>query len=73
MPLVASILYPVAFSPFCIAMTAYVKREANLLGASISLVHLVGPTGYNGLQLYGSVSAFSSEHIGALIPTIAGD
>ncbi len=52
MSVIASILYPVDFSPSCVAMAAYVKRAAALLGAKVSLVHVVDPTGYNGLQLY---------------------
>ena len=52
MSLIANILYPVDFSPSCVAMAAYVKRAASLLGASVSLVHVVDPTGYNGMQLY---------------------
>jgi len=49
---IATILYPVDFSSTCIAMAAYVKRAAALLGARVSLVHVVDPTGYNGMQLY---------------------
>jgi len=52
MSVITSILYPVDFSPSCIAMAAYVKRAAALLGARVSLVHVVDPTGYNGMQLY---------------------
>ena len=52
MSLIANILYPVDFSASCIAMAAYVKRAATLLGARVSLVHVVDPTGYNGMQLY---------------------
>src|SRR6202041_351905 len=52
MSIITSILYPVDFSPSCIAMAAYVKRAAALLGARVSLVHVVDPTGYNGVQLY---------------------
>jgi nucleotide-binding universal stress UspA family protein len=52
MSLIANILYPVDFSPSCVAMAAYVKRAAALLGATVSLIHVVDPTGYNGLQLY---------------------
>jgi hypothetical protein len=47
MPSIASILYPVDFSPSCIAMAPYVKRAAALLEARVSLVHVVDPTGYN--------------------------
>src|SRR5260370_12294320 len=65
MSLIASILYPVDFSPSCVAMAAYVKRAAALLGARVSLVHVVDPTGYNGLQLYvRPISEVSEEHLG---------
>ena len=65
MPSIASILYPVDFSPSCIAMAPYVKRAAALLEARVSLVHVVDPTGYNGLQLYvRPISEVSEEHLG---------
>jgi nucleotide-binding universal stress UspA family protein len=65
MSLIASILYPVDFSPTCVAMAAYVKRAAALLGAKVSLVHVVDPTGYNGLQLYvRPISEVSEEYLG---------
>jgi nucleotide-binding universal stress UspA family protein len=65
MSLIASILYPVDFSPSCIAMAAYVKRAAALLGAKVSLVHVVDPTGYNGVQLYvRPISEVSEEYLG---------
>jgi nucleotide-binding universal stress UspA family protein len=61
---IASILYPVDFSPSCIAMAPYVKRAAALLEARASLVHVVDPTGYNGLQLYvRPISEVSEEHL----------
>ena len=61
---IASILYPVDFSPSCIAMAPYVKRAAALLEARVSLVHVVDPTGYNGLQLYvRPISEVSEEHM----------
>ena len=64
MSLIASILYPVDFSPSCVAMAAYVKRAAALLGARVSLVHVVDPTGYNGLQLYvRPMSEVSEEYL----------
>src|ERR1700740_1772983 len=52
MTTIANILYPVDFSPSCVAMAAYVKRAAALLGARVSLIHVVDPSGYNGMQLY---------------------
>ena len=61
---IASILYPVDFSPSCIAMAPYVKRAAALLEVRVSLVHVVDPTGYNGLQLYvRPISEVSEEHM----------
>src|SRR5713226_3826834 len=81
MSLIASILYPVDFSPSCVAMAAYVKRAAALLGARVSLVHVVDPTGYNGLQLYvRPISEVLEEHLGIgrerldliIMPTHAG-
>ena len=64
MPSIASILYPVDFSPSCIAMAPYVKRAAALLEARVSLVHVVDPTDYNGLQLYvRPISEVSEEHL----------
>ena len=64
MPSIASILYPVDFSPSCIAMPPYVKRAAALLEARVSLIHVVDPTGYNGLQLYvRPISEVSEEHM----------
>jgi nucleotide-binding universal stress UspA family protein len=65
MSLIASILYPVDFSPSCVAMAAYVQRAAALLGARVSLIHVVDPTGYNGLQLYvRPISEVLEEHLG---------
>jgi nucleotide-binding universal stress UspA family protein len=62
---ITRILYPVDFSPSCIAMAAYVKRAADLLGATASLVHVVDPTGYNGLQLYvRPISEVAEEYLG---------
>jgi nucleotide-binding universal stress UspA family protein len=64
MPSIASVLYPVDFSPSCIAMAPYVKRAAALLEARVSLIHVVDPTGYNGLQLYvRPISEVSEEHM----------
>lgn len=65
MPSIATILYPVDFSSSCIAMAPYVKRAAALLRARVSLVHVVDPTGYNGMQLYvRPISEVLEEYIG---------
>src|SRR5580698_9722736 len=62
---IATILYPVDFSSSCVAMAAYVERAATLLGARVSLIHVVDPTGYNGMQLYvRPVSEVLEEYIG---------
>src|SRR5258708_10353455 len=46
-------------------MAAYVKRAAALLGARVSLVHVVDPASYNGLELYvRPASEVSEEHLG---------
>jgi nucleotide-binding universal stress UspA family protein len=41
--LIANILYPVDFSPSCIAIAPYVKRAAALPEGRVSLVHVVDP------------------------------
>jgi nucleotide-binding universal stress UspA family protein len=40
---IKSILFPVDFSPSCVAMAAYVKRVASIFDASVTLVHVVDP------------------------------
>src|SRR5579859_4084832 len=41
---IKKILFPVNFSPSCIAMAPYVRRAAALFNATVSLVHVVDPT-----------------------------
>jgi nucleotide-binding universal stress UspA family protein len=50
--LITNILFPVDFSPACVAMAPYVNRAAALYGARVSLLHVVDPTSYNGFELY---------------------
>jgi len=52
MALIENILFPVDFSPSCVAMAAYVKRAAGLNKARVSLVHVVDPASYSGFELY---------------------
>jgi len=52
MALITNILYPVDFSPSCVAIAPYVKRAAALFGAKVSLVYVVDPSNYSGLELY---------------------
>lgn len=47
-----NILFPVDFSPSCIAMARYVKRAAAIWGARITLVHVFDPNSHNGFELY---------------------
>jgi nucleotide-binding universal stress UspA family protein len=51
MPFIESILFPVDFSASCIAMAAYVKRAASLLGAKVTLLHVVDLTRFNAMEL----------------------
>jgi hypothetical protein len=64
MALIKSSLFPVDFSRFCVAMAAYVERAGALFGARVSLVHVVDPASYNGLELYErSPSDVQCEHL----------
>jgi universal stress protein A len=64
MSLIANILFPVDFSPSCVAMAAYVKRAASLCNAKVSLVHVVDPSAYSGLELYvRPMSEVAEEHL----------
>jgi hypothetical protein len=49
---ITNILFPVDFSPSCIAMAPYVKRAATCYGAKVSLIHVFDPASYNGFELY---------------------
>ena len=52
MALITHILFPVDFSPSCIAMGPYVKRAAALLSARVSLIHVFNPASYSGTEVY---------------------
>jgi nucleotide-binding universal stress UspA family protein len=52
MPLIENILFPVDFSPACIAMAAYVKRAAAIMNSKVSLIHVVDLASHNGFELY---------------------
>jgi nucleotide-binding universal stress UspA family protein len=49
---IKNILFPVNFSPSCIAMTPYVKKAAALFGARVSLIHVFDPGSHSGFELY---------------------
>jgi nucleotide-binding universal stress UspA family protein len=46
------ILFPVDFSPSCVAMAAYVQRAAQIFGAHVTLVHVCDLASHNGFELY---------------------
>jgi nucleotide-binding universal stress UspA family protein len=50
--MIQNILFPVDFSPSCVAMAAYVKRAAAILGASVTLLHVFDLYSHDGFQLY---------------------
>ena len=63
MSLIASIVFPVDFSPSCVAMSAYVKRAAAMFGAKVSLLHVFDPRSYSGLeQSVRPLSEIAEEH-----------
>jgi len=49
---ITNILFPVDFSPTCIAMVPYVKRAAALFGAKLSLIRVFDPASSNGFEMY---------------------
>jgi nucleotide-binding universal stress UspA family protein len=52
MTMIQNILFPVDFSPSCVAMAAYVKRAAAIFGARVTLVHIFDLYSHDALQLY---------------------
>jgi nucleotide-binding universal stress UspA family protein len=47
-----NILFPVDFSPSCVAVADYVERAATLFGAKVSMIHVVDPASHSGFELY---------------------
>src|SRR5713101_43532 len=47
-----NILFPVDFSPSCVAMAAYVRRAAAIFGARVTLVHVFDLYSHGAFQLY---------------------
>ncbi len=52
MTTIQNILFPVDFSPSCVAMAAYVKRAAAMFGAKVTLVHVFDLYSHDAFQLY---------------------
>ena len=52
MTTIQNILFPVDFSPSCVAMAAHVKRAAAIFGARVTLIHVFDLYSHDVLQLY---------------------
>ena len=52
MTTIQNILFPVDFSPSCVAMAAYVKRAAAMFGAKVTLLHVFDLYSHDAFQLY---------------------
>ena len=52
MTTIQNILFPVDFSPSCVAMAALVKRAAIIFGARVTLIHVFDLYSHDALQLY---------------------
>ena len=52
MTTIQNILFPVDFSPSCVAMVPFVKRAASIFGARVTLVHVFDLYRHDAVQLY---------------------
>src|SRR5260370_11210599 len=52
MTAIQNILFPVDFSPSCVAMARFRKRAASILGARVTLVHVFDVYRHDAVQLY---------------------
>src|SRR5215472_16804195 len=52
MTIIQNILFPVDFSPACVAIAPFVQRAAALLSARVTLVHVFDPTAHSSFELY---------------------
>jgi len=50
--MIHKILFPVNFSPSCVAMAASVERAAAIFGAEVTIVHVCDLSSHNGFELY---------------------
>jgi nucleotide-binding universal stress UspA family protein len=48
---IENILFPVDFSPSCVAIAAYVKRAAEIFGSRVTLLHVCDLQSHNGFEL----------------------
>src|SRR5258707_7974955 len=52
MTTIQNVLFPVDFSPSCVAMVVYVRRAAAMFGAKVTLVHVFDLYSHDAFQLY---------------------
>jgi len=50
--MIQNILFPVDFSPACVAMAPFVQRAAALFSAKVTLLHAFDPTALSSFELY---------------------
>jgi nucleotide-binding universal stress UspA family protein len=63
--MIAKVLFPVDFSPACIAMAPYVKRAADLFGGRVTMVHVCDLASHNGFELcVRAPQEIAEEHLG---------
>ena len=61
--MIENILFPVDFSPSCVATAAYVKRAAAIFGSRVTLLHVCDLASHNGFELYvRSPQEIAEEH-----------
>jgi nucleotide-binding universal stress UspA family protein len=61
--MIKNILFPVDFSPTCVAIAAYVKRTAAIFASRVTLLHVCDLQSHNGFELYlRSPQEISEEH-----------
>jgi len=61
--MIKEILFPVDFSPSCMAMGGFVKRAAAMFQARVTLLHVCDLASYNGFELYSRpASEIAEDH-----------
>lgn len=50
--MIQNILFPVDFSPSCVAIADYIKRAAAIFGAKVTILHVCDLSSHNGFELY---------------------
>lgn len=61
--MIQNILFPVDFSPSCIAMAAYVNRAAAIFSSNVTLLHVCDLASHNGFELaVRSLQEIAEEH-----------